>query len=323
MNARTQSQISVDIVVPCYNEEITLPESLPVILEYFRAKHSLPNEKISHFRIILIDDGSADGTWKLMSEYSSANPEVFGVKLSRNYGHQTAMLAGLTVSDADVIITMDADLQDDIAAIDRMLSAFRSGADMALGVRSDRSSDSFFKRIFANAYYKLHSVMGVKTIPNHADFRLMSRRALDALLEFGEVNLFLRGLIPTLGFEVQQVPYVRQQRVSGETKYSARKMLNLAVDGITSFSVAPLRMIAVAGFLLFAFSIICGIYFLYQRLMFPERTIAGWASTVLPLLFLGGFQILSVGIVGEYIGKIYMETKRRPRFFVQETTAKN
>lgn len=317
-----RERYKADIVVPCFNEQEALPITASRIITYFRNLVDAASNELSSFRILFIDDGSKDRTWKIIEELAKNNSEVLGVRLARNYGHQSAMLSGLSVCDADVAISMDADLQDDITAVEKMLTAFESGAHLALGVREERKSDTSFKRQSANAYYWLLSLLGVNVVRNHADFRLMSKQALSALLQHEEVNLFLRGLIPSLGFSVTLVPYSRQQRIAGKTKYTLRKMLRLGLDGITSFSVVPLRGIAVTGGVVFSVSTIIGLYFLAERIFAPEDTAPGWASTVLPLLFLGGLQILSIGILGEYVGKIYMEVKRRPRFLIQETTAR-
>lgn len=315
-----RDKYSIDVVIPCYHEQEVLPITAPTILAYFRKLVEDNTNNAISFRLLLIDDGSHDGTWGVICALARESHEVFGLKLSRNYGHQAAMLSGLSNATADVVITMDADLQDDIAAVEQMIAAYEQGVHLALGVRNDRTADTSGKRWTANVYYHFLSLLGVNIINNHADFRLMSRRSLDALLEHQEVNLFIRGLIPTLGFPVMLVPYARKNRVAGETKYTVRKMLRLALDGITSFSTAPLRVIALSGASVFVLAILTGTYFLLQRLFFPESTTPGWASTVLPLLFLGGMQILSIGILGEYIGKIYMEVKRRPRFIIEETT---
>lgn len=309
-----------DIVVPCYNEEAALPETAPAILAFFRQLVTDAGNRLGSFRLLLVNDGSADGTWPVIEALARDNPEVEGVRLSRNFGHQAAMLSGLTLADADVVITMDADLQDDIGAVRAMIAAYEGGAHLALGVRSDRSSDSAGKAGSANAYYRLLSLMGIRIIENHADFRLMSRAALAALLQHEEVNLFLRGLIPTLGFPVTLVPYARQARTLGETKYTLRKMIRLALDGITSFSVMPLRFISVLGALIFAGTMMATFWFLYVAFFHSSDIVPGWASTVLPMLFLGGVQLLSIGVLGEYVGKIYLETKRRPRFIIQDTT---
>lgn len=309
-----------DIVVPCFNEEDALPDTAPRILAFFRALVADPANRLSSFRLILVNDGSQDATWSVIERLACENEEVMGVMLSRNFGHQAAMLAGMTVSDGDAIITMDADLQDDIEAVRAMIAAYESGAHLALGVRNDRTSDSAGKSGSANAYYRLLALMGIRVIDNHADFRLMSRTALDALLQYSEVNLFLRGLIPTLGFPVVLVPYKRQARTLGETKYTLRKMIRLALDGITSLSIMPLRLIAGLGALVFAGTMIATLYFLWVAFAHSSEIVPGWASTVLPMLFLGGVQLLSIGVLGEYVGKIYLETKRRPRFIIQETT---
>ena len=310
-----------DVVVPCYNEDAALPQTAPVILDYFRALVADPGNGLAGFRLILVNDGSRDATWSIIEGLSHAHPEVEGVMLSRNFGHQAAMLAGLSIADADVIVTMDADLQDDIGAVAAMIAAYEGGAHLALGVRNDRSADSARKQGSANAYYRLLSLLGINIIENHADFRLMSRTALAALLQYREVNLFLRGLIPTLGFPVTLVPYRRQARTAGETKYTLRKMLRLALDGITSFSVMPLRIIAALGALIFLGTMLATAWFLWVRFAHSADVVPGWASTVLPMLFLGGVQLLSIGVLGEYVGKIYLETKRRPRFIIQQTTS--
>jgi glycosyltransferase involved in cell wall biosynthesis len=318
--APNRERYSADIVVPCYHEQDALPLTAPQIVAHFRKLAADPANQLASFRVLLIDDGSKDETWNIIAGLSASFPEVEGIKLSRNFGHQAAMLAGLSSATADVVITMDADLQDDIEAVNAMMAAYENGAHLALGVRSDRTTDTAGKRGTANAYYRILALLGVNIIQSHADFRLMSKRALSALLEHEEVNLFLRGLIPMLGFPVVLVPYARKERVAGETKYTLRKMIRLALDGITSFSVAPLRFIALLGGVVFVSSMLLGCYYLAQRLLTPDETIPGWASTVLPLLFLGGLQIMSIGVLGEYIGKIYLEVKRRPRFIVEQTT---
>ncbi|HEY0959161.1 MAG TPA: glycosyltransferase family 2 protein [Novosphingobium sp.] len=312
---------SADVVVPCYDEEAALPQTVPAILAFFRELVADPSNGLARFRVLLVNDGSRDATWSIVDGLAAANVEIEGVMLSRNFGHQAAMLAGLSITDADVVVTMDADLQDDIGAVRAMLAAYEGGAHLALGVRNDRTTDSAGKQGSANAYYRLLALMGIEIIQNHADFRLMSRTALDALLQYREVNLFLRGLIPTLGFPVTLVPYKRQARELGETKYTLRKMLRLAIDGITSFSVMPLRIIAMLGAMLFAGTMVATLYFLWIWFAHSAQVVPGWASTVLPMLFLGGVQLLSIGVLGEYVGKIYLETKRRPRFIIQQTTS--
>jgi glycosyltransferase involved in cell wall biosynthesis len=309
-----------DIVVPCFNEEAVLPHTVPVIRDYFAQLVADPGNHLSAFRILLVDDGSRDGTWPIIERFAASDRHVEGLKLSRNFGHQSAMLAGLSASEAEVVLTMDCDLQDDISAIGKMIAAYEAGSHLALGVRSDRSSDTRRKSGPANAYYRLLSWMGIDIIENHADFRLMSRTALNALLQYKEANLFLRGLIPHIGFPVTLIPYARQPRTLGETKYTMRKMLGLAMDGITSFSVMPLRMISLLGAALFALTAAMGCAFLYLALTHSRALVPGWASTALPVLFLGGVQLLSLGVLGEYVGKIYLETKQRPRFIVEERT---
>lgn len=309
-----------DIVVPCYNEEEVLGHTIPVIRDYFAGLVADPDNRLASFRILLVDDGSKDTTWTVIEGLAAAAPEIEGLKLARNFGHQSAMLAGLSHADADVILTMDCDLQDDITAIARMIAAYEGGSHLALGVRNDRSSDTLGKSGTANSYYRLLSLMGIDIIENHADFRLMSRAALAALLQYREVNLFLRGLIPQLGFPVTLVPYARQPRTLGETKYTMRKMLGLAMDGITSFSVMPLRLISLLGAILFAITSVLGCVFVYLVLTHSRSLVPGWASTALPVLFLGGVQLLSLGVLGEYVGKIYLETKQRPRFIVETRT---
>ncbi|BAT60743.1 putative glycosyltransferase YkoT [Variibacter gotjawalensis] len=313
---------SVDLVIPCYQEEDALPQTLPIILDYMRAVLNRENIAAQSFRILLVDDGSEDRTWEIIVGLTKANPEVCGVKLSRNCGHQNAMLAGLSSSAADVVITMDVDLQDDIEAIADMLLEYQRGSDLVLGVRDDRASDTAFKRTTANSYYRLLSLMGVPAVENHADYRLMSRRALVALLAHNETNLFLRGLIPKIGFKTTLIPYLRKAREHGTTKYTLRKMLRLALDGITSFSVVPLRAISALGILIFIVSLFASAWVFATAILLPDRVVPGWASTALPTFFLGGVQLLALGVIGEYIGKIYLETKRRPRFFVEESILK-
>lgn len=318
MADRRPATYRADVVIPCYLEEDALPISVPHILAYFSGLADDPGNRLAAFRLILVDDGSHDRTWELIEGFARDHAEVEGLRLSRNFGHQAAMLAGLYHADADVIVTMDADLQDDIDAIAAMIASYENGAHLALGVRNDRTSDSLRKYGAAHVYYRLLALLGVNIIENHADFRLMSRTALDALLQHQEVNLFLRGLIPRLGFSVTLIPYKRRPRTAGETKYTLRKMIRLAIDGVTSFSIAPLRIIAVTGGLIFIGTMVVSLFFLWAWFNLPGSIVPGWASTVLPMLFLGGMQLLSIGVLGEYVGKIYLETKRRPRFIVQD-----
>ncbi|MAU20352.1 MAG: glycosyltransferase [Martelella sp.] len=308
---------SLDVVIPCYNEEENLPHTIPVLNDFLRNLLSREDLGLERFRIILVDDGSADRTWSQIEAFTQT-VGTSGVKLSRNYGHQNAMLAGLSIADADVVLTIDSDLQDDINAISEMLKAYQAGADLALGVRRSRGEDRFFKKTTARGYYALMRLMGAQIVPDHADFRLMSQKALKALLTHEETNLFLRGIIPNLGFKSQIIEYDRQSREHGETKYTLKKMLSLAVNGVTSFSAAPLRFVAALGISVFVISMLLAFWFLMERLFVADSTVPGWASIVLPLLWLGGLQIFCMGIIGEYVGKIYLEVKRRPRFIIDE-----
>lgn len=305
----------IDFVLPSYNEEQVLKHS------FSRLDHLLA-ELISQqvidpkSSITFVDDGSTDSTWSIIEQLAREHSGVRGIKLSKNKGHQSALLAGLFSSTADAVITIDADLQDDILAIEGMIEAFHLGHDIVYGVRSTRSSDHFFKRHSAQAYYKLMRVFGVELVYNHADFRLMSRRSIEALKQFKEVNLFIRGMIPLLGFSTTRVFYERQERMLGETKYPLRKMLGLAVDGITSFSSYPLLLITYLGFLTALSSVLMVFWILFIAL-FTDRAIPGWASTVVPIYFIGSVQLLSIGLIGTYISKIYIEIKDRPRFIIE------
>jgi glycosyltransferase involved in cell wall biosynthesis len=304
------------IVVPCYDEEEALPETalrLTDLLERLRKDGRIAVNS----RIIFIDDGSRDRTWQLIEELSRQDGRVGGIKLSRNRGHQNALLAGLFTADGDVLVSVDADLQDDIQIIEDMLQQHAQGAHIVYGVRDNRASDGLFKRASAQGFYRMIRALGVDSVYNHADFRLMSRRAVDALKEFGEVNLFLRGIVPLIGLRSSVVYYARTERVAGVSKYPLRKMLALALDAVTSFSVVPLRMISVLGVLVFLFSAGMGVWTLWVRL-FTDRAVPGWTSTLLPIYALGGLQILCVGILGEYMGKVYQETKRRPRYIIEK-----
>ena len=267
--------------------------------------------------VVFVNDGSKDKTWELISSYSEKDHLFGGINLSRNKGHQNALLAGLMTvkEDADMVISMDADLQDDINAVDQFVDEYYKGNDIVYGVRSSRKKDTFFKRTTALAFYRLMSKMGVESVYNHADYRLMSKRALDALENFKEVNLFLRGIMPLIGFKSAIVEYERNERFAGESKYPLKKMLNFALDGITSFSVKPIRFITATGFLISIISVIMFIYTIVRHIL--GFTVVGWSSLIISLWFLGGVQILSIGVIGEYIGKIYMETKARPRFIIE------
>ena len=305
------------LVIPCYNEEEVLPETtrrLTTKLEGLIQQGQIdPRSKI-----VYVNDGSKDGTWPLIARLHQENPLVNGINLSRNRGHQNALLAGLmTVKDqADMVISMDADLQDDIDAIDRFIAKYYDGCDVVYGVRSARQTDSWFKRTTAQGFYKLMKFFGVDIVYNHADYRLMSRRALNELEHYEEVNLFLRGLVPLIGFRSDVVPYERHERFAGESKYPLKKMISFALDGITSFSIKPIRFITGLGVCIFVISLLMLLYFLIVH--WTGHTVAGWTSIMVSVWAIGGLQLLAIGIIGEYIGKTYMETKKLPRFIIEE-----
>jgi polyisoprenyl-phosphate glycosyltransferase len=268
-------------------------------------------------QIVFVDDGSSDATWELIESLASSDAGIGGIKLSRNRGHQNALLAGLYTCEADLLLSVDADLQDDINVIPEMLQAYDRGAQIVYGVRKSRASDGFFKRATAHGFYRLMSALGADSVYNHADFRLMSRRAIEALKGFREVNLFLRGMVPLIGFKSAIVYYIRSERFAGESKYPLRKMLALALDAVTSFSVAPLRFITGLGCLVFLMSAIMGAWTLWVKL-FTARAVPGWASTLLPVYLLGGIQIFCIGVIGEYLGRVYQEVKSRPRYIIEK-----
>lgn len=306
------------IVVPCYNEEAVLPETSKRLLEKYK---ELTEEKLisEESRIVFVNDGSKDSTWEIISRLHDENIIFSGINLSKNKGHQNAVMAGLmTVKDrCDIAITLDADLQDDINAIGEMVKKYHSGNDVVYGVRSSRKTDTFFKRFTAESFYKFMKIMGVDVVFNHADFRLMSNRVLDALSEYKEFNLFLRGIIPQIGFKSDCVYYERHERFAGESKYPLKKMLSFAVDGITSFSVKPLKIIANTGIIISALSIIAFLWVFIGHFVSNSATALGWPSIMCSIWFLGGLQIFFLGIIGEYIGKIYSEAKGRPRYVIQ------
>ena len=309
--------ITIGILVPCYNEEEVLEETTLRLLKLL--DHLQETGKIgAGSKIYYIDDGSADNTWLLIESLNEKYSRVAGIKLSRNMGHQNALLAGLLTVDKDVLVSIDADLQDDIDVIENMLAEYNQGAEVVYGVRDNRGTDSAFKCVSAQWFYRIMQLLGASVVLNHADFRLMSRAAVEALKDFEEVNLFLRGIIPLLGFKSAIVRYKRNPRYAGRSKYTFGKMLSFALEGITSFSILPLRFITVVGFLVFLLSIFMGIYVLFIKLV-TDSAIPGWASTVLPIYILGGIQIFFIGILGEYIGKIYKEVKRRPRYIIEKT----
>lgn len=307
---------SLSIVVPCYNEEEVLRSSAPKLLEVLKI---LIDEKkvFNTSAIYFVDDGSRDATWSIISELTKSDEHFKGIKLAHNRGHQNALLAGLFTADSDIFVTIDADLQDDVNAIAEMVERNAQGAEIVYGVRNDRTSDSYFKRSTAKLFYTVMAKLGVDIIYNHADFRLMSRRAVEALGQYRETNMFLRGLVPLLGFQSDRVEYAREKRQAGESKYPLRKMLSFAWDGITSFSVVPLRFVTVLGILVSIISLLLGCVFLFQGL-FSSHLVPGWATITVLICFLFGVQIFCIGIVGEYIGKIFQEVKRRPKFFIEK-----
>ncbi len=307
---------TVYMVVPCYNEEEVLHETTKRLRDKFTA---LIAEGLvsADSRVVYVDDGSKDKTWSLIEQAHVDDPLFRGVKLSRNRGHQNALLAGLMTvyKEADAVISMDADLQDDINAIDEMIKKFNEGTDIVYGVRSKRATDTAFKRATAEGFYKVMNALGAKVVYNHADFRLMSQRALDAFAEYGEVNLFLRGIVTLIGYKTDIVYYERSERFAGESKYPLKKMLAFAWDGITSFSVKPLQIITTLGMVVCAMSVVGLLYCLISWIC--GSVVQGWTSMTMIVLLLGGVQLLSLGIIGEYIGKMYSEVKRRPRYLVE------
>ncbi|MBR1663506.1 MAG: glycosyltransferase family 2 protein [Ruminococcus sp.] len=309
-------------VIPCYNEEEMLPITARALLEKLNSLISAG--KVSkRSRIMFVDDGSQDKTWEIIEKLSGSAPEFTGIKLSRNRGHQNALLAGLMSAKdrCDITISMDADLQDDVDAVDEFIENYENGAEIVYGVRSSRKTDSAFKRSTARSYYKLLEKMGVEITYDHADYRLMSRRALNALAEFNEVNLFLRGLVPMVGFKTACVKYERHEREKGESKYPLKKMISFAIEGITSLSVKPIRFITFIGVFVFLISIVLLIRFFIVWCM--GDAVPGWSTIVISIWGIGGLQLLAIGVIGEYIGKIYLESKQRPRFIIEKDLEKS
>ncbi len=308
--------IKLYIVVPCYNEEAVLPETSRQMLELLK---KMQNDGLvnNQSRIVFIDDGSKDKTWSIIDKLTHEHTEFGGIKLACNAGHQNALFGGLMTvkDDCDCAISIDADLQDDINVIPDMVKKFIDGCDVVYGVRNKRDTDTFFKRTTALGFYKLMQIMGVKMVYNHADYRLMSARAIKALADFPERNLFLRGMAPLVGFKSDCVYYDRHERFAGESKYPLKKMLSFAFDGITSFSVTPIRLISSLGAIVCVIAVIMAIYTLYEK--FIGNTDAGWASLMMSIWFIGGVQLLSIGLIGEYVGKMYKEVKRRPRYIIE------
>ncbi|MBS6183529.1 MAG: glycosyltransferase family 2 protein [Clostridium celatum] len=308
---------TIYLVVPCYNEEEVLRETASRLKD--KMQGLIRNKVISDkSRITFVDDGSKDKTWSIIEELNSNDKIFSGVKLSRNRGHQNALLAGLmTVKDyCDAAISLDADLQDDINVIDKFIEKFNYGYDVVYGVRSERKTDTVFKRTTAQGFYKIMKALGVDIVYNHADYRLMSKRALDSLQDFKEVNLFLRGIVPLIGYKSDVVLYERNERFAGESKYPLKKMLSFAFEGITSFSVKPIRLILTVGILMFISSLAALLYFLI--IWMAGKTVQGWTTVVASIWMLGGIQLLCLGVIGEYIGKIYIETKERPKYIIDK-----
>lgn len=309
------------VVIPCYKEEAVLPETAKRLREKLHAL--IDQGKIaSGSRILFVNDGSKDRTWEIIEGLHAQDPIYSGVNLSRNRGHQNALLAGLltAVQYADMMVSMDADLQDDINAMDAMIDRYHEGYDVVYGVRSARKTDTAFKRMTAEGFYKLMRAMGVEIVFNHADYRLMSRRAVEGLAQFEEVNLFLRGIVPQIGYPWTCVEYERAARFAGESKYPLKKMIAFALDGITSFSVKPMRLILSVGAVIFGLSLIALLWALIAKL--SGHSVGGWTSLMCSIWMIGGIQLLSLGVIGEYIGKIYSETKRRPRFIIERVLNK-
>jgi glycosyltransferase involved in cell wall biosynthesis len=310
----------VNLVLPCYNEEAVLRETasrLGTLLGELKAEGLIAPASAAYY----IDDGSRDGTWPLIEMLAGERDDACGIKLSRNRGHQNALLCGLMSVGGDALISLDADLQDDLSIIPDMIREFRNGNELVYAVRRRRDTDTFFKRFTAEGYYKVLAAMGVEVVFNHADYRLMGRRPLEALRSYGETHLFLRGMIPQLGYRSSVVPFDRAERFAGESKYPLSKMLSLAWRGVTSFSAAPLRAITGLGAFVSVISVALGLWALFVRL-FTEVALPGWASTVIPMYLLGGIQLLSLGVIGEYLAKVYEASKQRPRFHVEAITGR-
>lgn len=304
------------IVVPCYNEEEVLHETASRLKQ--KLQGMIDSGVIAeNSRVLFVNDGSKDRTWQIITQLHEADPLFSGLKLSRNRGHQNALLAGLMTAKqfADMVISMDADLQDDIDAVDQFVAHYYGGCDVVYGVRSSRATDTAFKRGTAQGFYKFMRMLGVDIVDNHADYRLMSKRALEALAEYNEVNIFLRGIVPQLGFPTATVTYERKERFAGESKYPLKKMLAFAFDGITSFSVKPIRFVSVLGVVIFLVSLLMLVYALIMKIL--GHTVAGWSTLMGSIWMIGGIQLLCLGMIGEYIGKIYSETKRRPRYIIE------
>lgn len=309
------------LVIPCYNEEEVLPITAPQFLNKID-ELILDGEISADSKILFVNDGSKDKTWHIISDLAKTDSRYIGISLSRNRGHQNALLAGLNeaAEKCDITISIDCDGQDDINAVDQMVAEYKNGADVVYGVRLSRKKDGFFKRTSAQSFYKIMNAMGVEVVYNHADYRLMSSKVIKALADFKEVNIFLRGMVPLVGFKSTCVYYDRNERLAGKSKYPLSKMISLALNGITSLSIKPIRLITIFGLIVAAVSLIGVIWSVVTNLL--GRAVTGWASTVSIVCLLGGIQLLSLGVIGEYVGKIYLETKARPRYIISEKTEK-
>ena len=310
--------MKLGIVIPCYNEEEGLAETtkqLQILLDKMVKNQEITEDSF----ICYVDDGSRDRTWELIQKFKAESTHIKGIKLSRNFGHQNALIAGLMQlkDEADALISMDADLQDDIEVVQKFVAKYKEGYHVVYGVRDDRTTDTKFKRGTAELFYKFQDFMGIESISNHADYRLLSKKALNALAQFTEINLFIRGIVPLLGFKSCSVYYARGERFAGETKYPLKKMIAFALDGIASFSIVPLRIITLLGFILFLLSFFVIGWIVFDKIVF-DTAVRGWSSTMASIYFIGGIQIMSIGIIGEYVGRNFQESKKRPRYIIDE-----
>jgi glycosyltransferase involved in cell wall biosynthesis len=310
--------MKLGIVIPCYNEEEVLAETKKHIEELLNSMIEAGDISSDSF-VSFIDDGSKDRTWEMIEGFAKDGPNFRGIRLSRNFGHQNALIAGLMQlkDDANALISMDADLQDDILVIKQFVAKYKEGYEVVYGVREDRSKDTTFKRATAEAFYSFQSFMGIESISNHADYRLLSKKALNALAKFKEINLFIRGVVPLIGFRSCSVYYARGERFAGESKYPLKKMLFFALDGIASFSIVPLRIITVIGFFIFIFSLFIILWILFEK-FFLGTTIKGWSSVMISIYLMGGIQVMSIGIIGEYVGRVFQQSKGRPRYIIDK-----
>ena len=308
---------SIAIITPCLNEELVIQTSIETLLSVLERLSRKNLINIDQSKIVVIDDGSTDQSWNILKKLYDTDTKINCIKLSRNFGHQNALLSGILNSSEDIVITIDVDLQDDTNVIEEMLTKYFAGNEVVFGVKKNRSVDGFAKNFFSSIFYKILSVLGTKVIKDHADFRLLSKKAVNFLREFKEHDIYLRGVIPMLGMKSAQVEYTLKPRLSGETKYGFKKSLSLALNGITSFSLAPLRLIGILGFSIACLSILITLYFLFESIV-TGNTVPGWASIVLPIYFLGAVQLISLGVISEYVGKLFLESKKRPNFIIEE-----